>query len=238
MDEEEAQGRDDGIHRRHPEADLLLRDLETAQVVDGRRVGRAPQERRQTPDITKVVALCLTREPTQGHVVDEALAQRAHGSGGNGKDGSTRMKGATIVRPGRATLNQRRALVSIRKPRSCHQSRASGFVRSTQIGRRADGQLPTQARRSNGSGPGPKADIYSAVSRTRACLRVDIQLVFVQGLGMPKHKPSGRSTTPIGCGRISGTATFMSTGISTVAFWPPRQASTSASTAGTGVRSP
>ncbi|WP_210250945.1 hypothetical protein, partial [Methylobacterium sp. WL8] len=41
---------------------------------------------------------------------------------------STRMKGATIVRPGRATLNQRRALVSIRKPRSCHPSRASGFV--------------------------------------------------------------------------------------------------------------
>ena len=66
MDEEEAQGRDDGIHRRHPEADLLLRDLETAQVVDGRRVGRAPQERRQTPDITKVVALCLTRETDAG----------------------------------------------------------------------------------------------------------------------------------------------------------------------------
>ena len=38
------------------------------------------------------------------------------------------MKGATIVRPGQATLNQRRALVSIRKPRSCHPSRASGFV--------------------------------------------------------------------------------------------------------------
>lgn len=38
------------------------------------------------------------------------------------------MKGATIVRPGRAMLNQRRALVSIRKPRSCHPSRVSGFV--------------------------------------------------------------------------------------------------------------
>jgi hypothetical protein len=37
-------------------------------------------------------------------------------------------KGATIVRPGRATLNQLSALVSNGKPRSCHQSRASGFV--------------------------------------------------------------------------------------------------------------
>lgn len=87
MDEEEPQGRDDGIHRRHPEADLLLRDLETAQVVDGRRVGRAPQERRQTPDIADVVALRLTGEPTQGHVVGQALTKRADGSGGNGKDG-------------------------------------------------------------------------------------------------------------------------------------------------------
>jgi hypothetical protein len=60
------------------------------------------------------------------------------------------MKGAGIVRPGRALLNQRRAIVSIRKPRSCHPSRASGFVQPTRFGRwplfRQPGSGPSEDR--------------------------------------------------------------------------------------------
>ncbi len=87
LDEEEAQGGDDGVHRRHAEAEFLLGDLEAAQVVTGRGIGRSPQEGSQPPDVADVVALRRPGEPAQGHVVDQALTQRAAGSGGNGKDG-------------------------------------------------------------------------------------------------------------------------------------------------------
>jgi hypothetical protein len=43
------------------------------------------------------------------------------------------MKGAGIVRPGRAMLNQRRSLGSIRRPRRCHPpAQAGSFNHPTQ----------------------------------------------------------------------------------------------------------
>ena len=75
--EEEAQRRDDAVHGRHRNAGLALLDLEPAQVVRGRRIGRSSEERGEPSDVADVVALRLPREPAHGHVVDQPLAQRA-----------------------------------------------------------------------------------------------------------------------------------------------------------------
>lgn len=83
MNEEEAQRRNDGVHRRHAEAGFLLGHLEAMQIIDGRRVGRPPQKRCQATDVAHIVALRLGREPAHGHVLDQALARRADRSGGN-----------------------------------------------------------------------------------------------------------------------------------------------------------
>ena len=64
--EEEAQRRDDAVHGRHGNAGLALLDLEAAQVLRRGRLGRAPQEGGEAPDIADVVALGLAREPAHG----------------------------------------------------------------------------------------------------------------------------------------------------------------------------
>ena len=75
--EEEPQRRHDAVNRRHRNAGLELLDLEAPQVVRRGRAGRATQEGGEPPDVADVVALRLSREPAQGHVVDQSLAQRA-----------------------------------------------------------------------------------------------------------------------------------------------------------------
>ena len=75
--EEEAQRRHDAVHGRHRNAGIALLDLEPAQIIRRRRIGRAAQEGREAPDIANVVALRLSREPAHVHIVDQPLAQRA-----------------------------------------------------------------------------------------------------------------------------------------------------------------
>jgi hypothetical protein len=77
--EEEAQRRDDAVHRRHWNAGLALFDLEPAQVIRRRRVRRSAQERGEAPHVADVVALGLSRKPAHAHIVEQTLAQRAHG---------------------------------------------------------------------------------------------------------------------------------------------------------------
>ena len=85
LDEEEAQGRDDGVHRWHAETGLLHGDLKTAQVLSGRRIGRAFEKGGQAPHVAQIIALRRARETPHGHVVDQTLAQRADRGGGNGQ---------------------------------------------------------------------------------------------------------------------------------------------------------
>jgi hypothetical protein len=62
---------------------VALFDLEPAKVFRRRRVGPAPQERGKASDVADVVALRLRRKPAHGHIVDQALAQRADRRCGN-----------------------------------------------------------------------------------------------------------------------------------------------------------
>ncbi len=71
VDEEEAQRRDDRVHRRHAETGLLEGDLQAAQVLRRSGVGRAPEERGETSDVAQVVALRLGREAPHRHVGDQ-----------------------------------------------------------------------------------------------------------------------------------------------------------------------
>ena len=70
---------DDAVHGRHRHAGLALLDLEPAQILRRRGIGRAPEEGREAPDIADVVALRLAAEMPHVHIVDQALAQRADG---------------------------------------------------------------------------------------------------------------------------------------------------------------
>jgi len=72
--EEEPQRRDDGVHCRHRHTLVELLDLEAPHLLGRRRVGRAPQERREPADAADVVALRLAAEPPHLHLVDETLA--------------------------------------------------------------------------------------------------------------------------------------------------------------------
>jgi hypothetical protein len=51
--------------------------LEAAQILRRRSVGRAADEGRKRPDVANVVAARLLAEAAHGHVFDHALAQRA-----------------------------------------------------------------------------------------------------------------------------------------------------------------
>ena len=77
--EEEPQRRDNAVHGRRRNAGFLLFDLEAADILGGRGVGRAPQPGREPPDIAQIVALRLRAEPAHGHILDQPLAQRADG---------------------------------------------------------------------------------------------------------------------------------------------------------------
>jgi len=54
-----------------------LVDLEAADVLGGGRTGRALEEGSETGDGADVVFAGLVGEPAYGHVLDEALTQRA-----------------------------------------------------------------------------------------------------------------------------------------------------------------
>src|SRR3546814_4670003 len=75
--EEEPQRADDAVHRWCGDARLLLLDLELPDILGARGVGRAPEPGREPSDIAKIITLRLLREAAHGHVVDQALAQRA-----------------------------------------------------------------------------------------------------------------------------------------------------------------
>ena len=64
-------------------AGILLLDLETAHVLGGRGVRRAPQPRREPLDVADIIVLRLGREPAHGHVVDKALTKRADQQNGD-----------------------------------------------------------------------------------------------------------------------------------------------------------
>jgi hypothetical protein len=75
--EEEPQRADDAVHGRRRDARLLLLDLEPPNVLGACGVRRASEPGREPPHIAKIITLRLLREAAHGHVVDQALAQRA-----------------------------------------------------------------------------------------------------------------------------------------------------------------
>jgi len=126
--EEEPQGGNDAVHGRHRHAGLALLDLEPAQVLCRRRVGRAPEEGGEAPDVTHIVALRLAAEAPHVHVVDQAPAQRA--DGGNGNEfvhrSTPHVEGAEMLCPHRAALNPRTTLAALPEPHRQRPSRAAG----------------------------------------------------------------------------------------------------------------
>src|SRR5215470_4067066 len=73
--EKEAQRRGLGIHLRWLRALLDLCELETADVVAGRSVGRAAEKAGKGLDLSDIVALRLVAEAPDGHVRDHAAAK-------------------------------------------------------------------------------------------------------------------------------------------------------------------
>lgn len=80
--EEEAERRDDAVHRRHRHPGVLLFDLESAHVVRARRVGRASEKGRKARDVADVITLRRCRKAAHRHVIGQALAQRRGGNHG------------------------------------------------------------------------------------------------------------------------------------------------------------
>lgn len=62
------------VDRRCTRAALVLMDLETAQIICGRRIGRAAQKGSQTPNMTDIVMLGMWAETLHYHVVLHPLA--------------------------------------------------------------------------------------------------------------------------------------------------------------------
>src|SRR5690606_38443802 len=58
-------------------ARLVLLELELPDVLCARGVRRATKPGREPSDVAKIVTLRLFGEPALGHIVDQALAQRA-----------------------------------------------------------------------------------------------------------------------------------------------------------------
>lgn len=75
--EEEPQRRDDAVHCRRRNPELLLLDLKPADFLGCRGVRRAPQPGREPPHVADIVALRLPRKPAHGHVIYQPLTQRA-----------------------------------------------------------------------------------------------------------------------------------------------------------------
>src|SRR5439155_1661827 len=78
--EEETQGRDRAVDARRLHAALRLVELEAAQILRCRRIGRAADEGRERPDVANVVVARLLAEAAHAHVLDHALTQRAAGT--------------------------------------------------------------------------------------------------------------------------------------------------------------
>jgi len=79
--EEELQPGDRRIERDRRDALIDQVQLVAPQVLDARRVGRAPKEAGKLAHRAYVVALRLVGELAHPHVVDHALAQRADALG-------------------------------------------------------------------------------------------------------------------------------------------------------------
>ena len=82
--EKEPQRRDGLIDGRHANAARRQMQLVAAHVLEARRIGRSPEERREVLDPLHVVMLGLRRELADRHVFDHAPPQRAHGLVGHG----------------------------------------------------------------------------------------------------------------------------------------------------------
>jgi len=78
--EKEAQGRDRAVDARRLHAALRLVQLEAAQILRHRDIGRAADEGRKCPDIPNVVVARLLAEAAHTHVLDHARTQRAGGA--------------------------------------------------------------------------------------------------------------------------------------------------------------
>ena len=76
---QEPQRRDSAVDGRRSDALLMLIQLEAADIVRRRGVGRAAEERGEAPDVTNVVLLRVGAEATHEHVVQHALAKRRDG---------------------------------------------------------------------------------------------------------------------------------------------------------------
>src|SRR3546814_7363513 len=62
---------------RSTRTDTLFPYTTLFRSLGARGVGRAPEPGREPSDIAKIITLRLLREAAHGHVVDQALAQRA-----------------------------------------------------------------------------------------------------------------------------------------------------------------
>src|SRR6516164_5180115 len=106
--------------------------LEAAKILARRRIRRLAEEGRKLPHVANVVPLRVFAEPARGHVVDQALTQRADGLLGHRKLRSRMGLNPTILRQGRALGLS----LPPRAPPACPSYRASGLV----LGRKADQQ--------------------------------------------------------------------------------------------------
>jgi len=77
--EEEAQGRNRAVDARRLHAALRLVQLEAAQILSRRGVGRAADEGCKRPHVPNVVVARLLAEAAHAHVLDHARTQRADG---------------------------------------------------------------------------------------------------------------------------------------------------------------
>jgi hypothetical protein len=77
--EEETQGRDRAVDAWRLHAGLRLVQLEAAQILRRRRVGRPANEGRECPHIANIVVARLLGEAAHPHVLDHARPQRADG---------------------------------------------------------------------------------------------------------------------------------------------------------------
>ena len=156
LGEQEPQRRHDAVHGRHRNAGLALGDLEPADVLGRRRVGRSPQEGREAPDVADVVALRRHREVAHVHVVDQPLAQRADRGIGNGSWSSvgSLVEEAESVCPNRTALNQAVTTDPLPLPSPRAPLPRSGFVPGRNQLKRPDRNGP-KIRRRNTTGSTP-----------------------------------------------------------------------------------
>jgi len=79
---QEAQGRDRAIDRRRSDAVLMLRELETSNILADGCITSAPKEGGEAPDMPDVVLLGMPAQAAHQHILLHALAERCDGSVG------------------------------------------------------------------------------------------------------------------------------------------------------------